>query len=159
VDKAALKAKVIGALEDDLEALRSAAAAAHAGATHADSKSEGKYDTRAIEASYLAGAQARRVAELEADCRRLHSMDVRAFADDDAIDVGAVVKLEGDGKTSVYLLAPCAGGMRVELNGTTVVLITPQSPMGRLIAGRFAGDDFVLGKGPGRREYEIVDVY
>ena len=64
--KAALLKQLAAKLEAELATIRAAAQATHAAATHPDAKAENKYDTRGLEASYLAGAQQERVAELEA---------------------------------------------------------------------------------------------
>jgi hypothetical protein len=56
----ALREKV----RQELQAVEEAALASHHAATHEESRSEDKHDTRSIEAGYLAGAQAQRVALL-----------------------------------------------------------------------------------------------
>ena len=48
---------VCSLLEGQLAIMQAAATEARQNATGEETKSEGKYDTRAIEASYLAGAQ------------------------------------------------------------------------------------------------------
>src|SRR4051812_31278987 len=50
---------IIAKLNHNLGILERAARAAHAEATHESSKAENKYDTRGLEASYLAGGQSR----------------------------------------------------------------------------------------------------
>ena len=63
------KRKIIEAirrqLEKDLNVLKEAALIAYEAATNEESKPENEYDTRALEASYIAGAQAKRAGELE----------------------------------------------------------------------------------------------
>ena len=55
---------IIEALHDRLAVLEKAARASHAEATHESSKAENKYDTRGLEAAYLAGGQARQAKRL-----------------------------------------------------------------------------------------------
>lgn len=54
MDKRALIKKIVAQLEAELALLTKAARSAHAEATHESSKAENKYDTRGLEASYLA---------------------------------------------------------------------------------------------------------
>lgn len=57
--------QVITSLRENLEVLRKAAMETHSNSTDAQSKQEGKYDTRKLEASYLAEAQAEKVVLLK----------------------------------------------------------------------------------------------
>ena len=52
-------------LERDLVTMKEAARNTLQAATHEESKAENEYDTRGLEASYLAGAQSKRAAEIE----------------------------------------------------------------------------------------------
>jgi len=65
VNKKKLILKVIEHLTSELELYTRAAKAAHAEATHEQSKAEHKYDTRGLEASYLARGQSKQAAETE----------------------------------------------------------------------------------------------
>src|SRR5690606_41710128 len=73
-------------LREDANAMLAAAQATREDATHEDNKAENKYDTRGLEASYLAEAQARQaeeagigLARFEADRKstRLNSSHVK----------------------------------------------------------------------------------
>ena len=59
VKKEAVVKKIIERLQADLELYFKAARAAHFEATHEQSKAENKYDTRGLEASYLARGQSK----------------------------------------------------------------------------------------------------
>ncbi|HLH51991.1 MAG TPA: hypothetical protein VKY92_00020 [Verrucomicrobiae bacterium] len=64
MQKAQLLQQIIAILRDSLCVLEKAARASHAEATHESSKAESKYDTRGLEAAYLAGGQARQAKEI-----------------------------------------------------------------------------------------------
>ena len=64
MNKSDLLTQIIASLHERLEALQNAARASHAEATHESSKPENKYDTRGLEAAYLAGGQARQAREI-----------------------------------------------------------------------------------------------
>ena len=61
-DKQAIIDRLVEKLQSEAEALVRAAQAAHEAATHEESRAEDHHDTRGLEASYLAGAQAQRAA-------------------------------------------------------------------------------------------------
>jgi len=67
--KSALLERIRAELRARFERLAAAAREAHAAATDPGSKAESKYDTRNLEASYLATGQARQVEELAAAIR------------------------------------------------------------------------------------------
>ena len=140
MNKAALIQRVVEKLSADLALYFKAASAARAEATHEQSKAENKYDTRGLEASYLARGQARQVAELETSIQQIGSMTRRDFTATDPIDLGAYVETERRGIVSAYLLASRAGGTEVMIDGQEVLVITPQSPLGRQLIGHRQGD-------------------
>ena len=64
MNKAQLIRQIVASLTESLGVLEKAARASHAEATHESSKAESKYDTRGLEAAYLAGGQARQAKEI-----------------------------------------------------------------------------------------------
>lgn len=127
-------------LQKRLEQLTHAAREAHAAATDPDSKAEGKYDTRSVEASYLAEGQAKQVKELTQTVRVLETFTAPDFAMDDPIGVGALVEIDLRGECSLMLLAPSAGGMVVTVDGEEVTLLTPSSMLYQKLLGKRAGE-------------------
>ena len=59
MDKSRLIKQIVASLSQSLGVLEKAARASHAEATHESSKAESKYDTRGLEAAYLAGGHLR----------------------------------------------------------------------------------------------------
>ena len=140
MNKAILIQHIVDKLTVDISLYLKAASAARAEATHEQSKAENKYDTRGLEASYLARGQARQVGELEASIQQIRTMTQRLFSTESPIDLGAYVETERRGILSAYLLAPRAGGTEVTVEGQEVMVITPQSPLGRQLIGHRQGD-------------------
>src|SRR6266704_5718362 len=97
MNKTLLLEQVIATLNENLSALEKAARAAHAEATHESSKAENKYDTRGLEAAYLAGGQARQAREILESIKVYGSLQVKEFGATDPIDLSAVVELETAG--------------------------------------------------------------
>ncbi len=101
--------KITAKLAGELEVYFRAAQYARAEATHEQNKAENKYDTRGLEASYLARGQSKQAAELEAAIAEFEKLSVRAFAAGEAIALGALVELEHGGEKTFYFLGPRAG--------------------------------------------------
>jgi hypothetical protein len=130
-DKKSLVEKIIAQLADELESYARSARAMQAEATDEQSQPEHKYDTRGLEAAYLAHGQSRQAAETEEAIEMFRTLPLRNFGPDDAIDLSALVELEGDGRRMSYFIGPRAGGTEIESEGSTVLVITPQSPLGK----------------------------
>jgi transcription elongation GreA/GreB family factor len=158
VNKRAIVDQVIASLRREVDAALAAAKATREGATHEENRPENDKDTRAIEASYLAGAQAERVADLRRALETLSSLRLRSFASGEPIAISALVTLEGASAQVVYLIVPEGGGQHAEVDGTRVLLVTPRSPLGAALVGRTVGDDVSVQTQGGARSYEVVAV-
>jgi hypothetical protein len=132
--------QIRGELRARLERLSKAAYEAHAAATDPGSKAEGKYDTRSLEASYLAAGQARQVDELAESVRIFEGLSLPPFEPGEEIDAGALVEVELAGETALFLLVPVAGGMDIEHEGGEITLLTPASGLYRNLLGMRVGE-------------------
>src|SRR3982751_2566854 len=110
MDKQALANEIVTQLTKNLGVLEKAARAAHAEATHESSKAENKYDTRGLEASYLAGGQSRQAKELSDAVKAYETLRIKAFGIGEPIDLSALVELRIDGIASIYFVGPRSGG-------------------------------------------------
>ena len=158
MNKRAVIQKIIARLREELEVYFRAAQASRAEATHEQSKAESKYDTRGLEASYLARGQSRQVAELEEAILEFQKLGERKHVATEGISVGALVELEKAGERSVYFLGSRAGGTEVVHNKTEILVITPQSPLGEQLSGRKAGDILTLNLGGESHTVKILGV-
>lgn len=146
--KDALRRQIIQLLKSDLELQTKAAQLAHDEAISEESRPENKYDTHSQEAAYLAEGQAKLASDLAESVTLYEALPLPDFAGDTPIAVGALVQLTARNQSVWYFLGPRAGGLEVKLeNGEAAFLITPQSPLGRQLLGRKAGDTVQL---PGR---------
>ena len=158
MDKKTLLEKLIAKLEEERANLAAAALHTYEAATHEESEAEDQYDTRGLEASYLAGAQAKRVGEIEEIIHIVRTLPVRNYTEDDEIGVTALVQLEHDGKTNYCLILPKGGGLSIDYDNHHIQVITPQSPLGEALIGRSAGDEVLVDVAKQSIEYEIVSV-
>lgn len=145
MNKASVVQQIIARLDAELLRYAKAAQAAHAEATDEQSRAENKYDTRGLEASYLAHGQSRQVIETEQAREQYASLPLRAFEPAEPVGVGALIRLEGDGECLWYFLGPSAGGIEAECDGEEVLVITPLSPLGQSLVGKRQGEQIFLG--------------
>ena len=158
MNKRALVAKIVAQLDAELEGYAQSARSAHAEATDPQSKAENKYDTRGLEASYLAHGQSRQALETAQARQQFVELPLREFGPGEAIDLGALVELEVAGARTLYFLGPRAGGAEILHEKKTVLVITPHSPLGRQLLDRKAGERVPIALGGTRREHRIVSV-
>ena len=158
MDKHALIEQIIAELAAELEGYARSARAAHAEATDEQSKAENKYDTRGLEASYLARGQSRQAAETMEAIQQYQSLSGPEFGPGDAIDIGAVVELEDKTGRSFYFIGPRAGGLEITRGSKTVLVITPQSPLGQGLVGRKQGDRLQFKLGRENVSYRVIAV-
>jgi len=150
------KPEVIAALlasaELALETAEQAQMIAQTEATSADNRAEGKYDTRATEASYLARGQAERVASMRslvAWYRRLPPEHASK-----TVSLGALVAVEGD-RIERVLIAP-TGGARVMVEGLEIKAISLAAPLGQAMLGLEEGDEFEVRSPSGTQTFEVA---
>lgn len=158
MDKQSLVDRLIHQLEVEKESLVEAARNSIDAATNEESEPEDQYDTRGVEASYLASAQTRRVADVEETISLLRHTSLRDFDESDPISATALVELEQNGKSSICFLLPRGGGTAVDLDGRHVNVVTPRSPLGEALIGRTVGDVAAVDTGRDSKEYEIISV-
>lgn len=140
MNKRVLIQKIVAQLTKELGVYFRAAMNSRAEATHEQNKAESKYDTRGLEASYLARGQSKQAMELEAAIAEFEKLEVRKFSATDGIGVGALVELQADGETSFYFIGPRAGGTEVVQDKKEILVITPQSPLGAQLLEKKQGD-------------------
>ena len=158
MNKRAIVRKIIAKLTDDMALSLKAARTAHEEATHEESKAEDKYDTRGLEAAYLAGGQARQAAETEKAIAAYESLALQKFTAKDPIDLTALVELELDDERTFYFLGPVSGGLEFTHEGKQVLVITPQAPLGQNLTGKKQGDKLKMKIGGLPVEYRVVSV-
>lgn len=158
MNKRALIRKIVVQLAEELQIYFRAAAASRTEATHEQSKAENKYDTRGLEASYLARGQSRQAAEIQDSIAAFENLAPRRFADAEPVDVGAFVELDTDGEKDAYFIGPRAGGTEVIHDRRTVLVITPESPLGKQLMGRKQGETvkIILGHAQNKCRVNVV---
>ena len=151
VNKAALRDAILRQLQAELATQTNAAQLARDEAISEESRPENKWDTHSQEAAYLAEGQAKLAGEISKSIEIFSTLPLLDFAADTPIAIGAVVALEAaqsPGKRTWYFLGPRSGGVEIEVQREHVLVLTPQSPLGRQLIGKRVGD-VVSGVGRG----------
>ncbi|WP_413581722.1 hypothetical protein [Bdellovibrio sp. HCB288] len=158
MDKKKLIEHIRGELEKDLANLTAVAKATIEAVTHEESKPENEYDTRGLEASYLARGQAKRIAEIKELLVILKHVVVKDFGPDDKIAGTALIEVEHNGKTSMLFMMTHGGGVNVDFDDKRIQIVTPSSPLGEALLDLYEGDVAIVEQGDQVREYDIISV-
>ncbi|MES2769840.1 MAG: GreA/GreB family elongation factor [Bdellovibrionota bacterium] len=158
MDKKKLVEAILGKLESERLILIEAARATYDAATNEESKPENEYDTRGLEASYLAGAQAKRVADIEEVIALCKSLEVKSYTNNSPIGASALVQVDYNAKKSYVFLMPKGGGTLVTFDSKTIQVIAPNSPLGTSLLGLKTGDVAMVETEADVKEYEILSV-
>lgn len=158
IDKFAIRQAIIQALEADRQIAEAVLQASHDAATHAESKAENKYDTRGLEAAYLADGQRRRLHEIDSALAAYRKLPVQSQAGG-VIRLGALLSLNNGGGERWFFLGPDAAGLKVRCGGQEIFVISPRSPLGQGLLGKEPGDEVQLRVAGQPQRYEIVEVW
>lgn len=158
MDKKKLILKLIELTKLNLQSAYDAAQSTYDIATNEESKPENKYDTRGLEASYLAGAQAERVTDIKATLASYQSANIKYFSSESKIALTALVEILSVEKTSLVLLMAKGGGQVVSFENRQIQVITPESPLGKNLIGKEVGEIIQISAGDKNREYEILSI-
>ena len=156
MNKQALKDQLIHRVQNEITELEKVCQSSQNLVQGGDLKSDGKYDTRATEAGYLAGAQNKRLEELKLELTMLTEIPVHDY--EDKISIGDLVTMEHNGQKRLYYLTSTGGGNMLVLDGEAVMVITVFSPLGSEVLGLSLNDSFEIEMKGQPREYKVVNV-
>lgn len=158
IDKKKIVEQLIEKLNNELKEVSSAAKSTKDLATAPDLKSEGKYDTRAIEAAYLASAQNKRVEEIKLDIQMLEDLSVQ-IENSSKLQLGSLGLIRCNQQDRFYFLSSTSGGSILMIEGQPILIISVFSPIGDAALGLTAGESFEVETPKEIRQYEVLEVY
>lgn len=126
-------------------------------ATHEQSKPETQYDTVGLEASYLAHGQSQRVNDLQLAIEDWQRLQLKQFDDESSVSAGALVKLAGEACEFIYLIGNYSGGLKLNLNGQHILIISILSPIGEQLSEKQIGDEITSPIAP-NKYLEIIEI-
>lgn len=157
--KELLLKELVDRVKFELNDLEEAAKANRDYATDQEFKAESKYDTRSLEASYLASAELKRVEDLKLEIQLLEEVDIKASEKLGEISIGALVELLYQDQKRPYFLIPTSGGTLLNIQGQAVLVVSVFSPIGNELLGLKAGDEFEVETPRGTRTYKVLSFY
>ena len=139
LQKSAVIEAVLDALRSEFENYVSISKKTRATGNDAETKAEGKYDTRSTEENYLADGLAKHALAASQAIEAISSLPLTASLENTPISLGSLVEIAFPTETLWFLIAPAAGGMEVEVSGQTVTVLSPESPLGQQLKGQTTG--------------------
>lgn len=144
---------------EELAAMENAQRGVQDAVTHEEARPENDKDTRALEQSYLARGQAKRVIELRDAKSALDALVPRDFGEDDPIATTALVRVAfGDEEKWCFIVPTAVAGTVLELDGHRVSVLSVKAPLGRVLLGKRLGDDVDFETPTATKEGSIVAV-
>ena len=158
MNKHAVLQLILEKLTVDLDIAQRAAQTAYETATHEENIAENKYDTLGLEASYLAAGQAKRVEEIKQSLALCQNLQLRAFDDQRGVEIGTLLGLEDErGRQQWLFLAPDAAGLKVDVVGQPVTVITPRSPLGKGLLGKRIDEEVEILVAGARQYFTVTE--
>ncbi len=154
--KKKIKSELILKLEKELKDIEEAAKSSREYAITDEIKSEGKYDTRAIEASYLASAQQGRVEELKLDLQMLTDLELHKS---EHVELGSLVHVELNSKKQFFFISPNLGGEIINIDEFSFLVISVFSPIGSEALNLSSGESFEVETPKENRVYKILEIF
>lgn len=149
----------INELEREFQTIAKSAMDAREEATSEETKPENEYDTRGLEASYLAGAQAKRANEIKDQIQKMRLLNPKDYTNGQPVGPTALVEAEIDGSEKRnFFMIPFEGGKPIEVDGQTVIVLSLNSPLGQELNNQKVGHAFSLKVKDNEREYEILSI-
>ena len=155
--KKKIKDQLRETLEKEIVEIEKATKAAVDLATSDELKSEGKYDTRAVEASYLAGAQKARLEELKLDLQMIEELNIEHRSQH--VEMGALIKVKINKMDKLFFISSALGGNMLNIDGDIILVISVFSPIGNSALSLVVGDSFEVETPKESKQYEILDIF
>ncbi|WP_146449293.1 GreA/GreB family elongation factor [Vibrio kanaloae] len=156
MNKSELRQIILEQLESRLRIAQSATQRAIDAATDEETVPEHKYDTLALEASYLAHGQALRVQECEDDIQCYRNLVLR---DSEKIAVSSyVVVIDENDEYKHFFIGPRVGGLSVTWNHHEIAIVTVNTPFGKALMGKEVGDEIEFKVADKLFCYEVVSI-
>jgi transcription elongation GreA/GreB family factor len=140
VNKTVVLTQILAQLRNELALQTRAAQVSRDEAISEESRPENQYDMHSQEAAYLAEGQARLAAEIAGNITLYETLTLPATPPDGRVTLGAAVAVDNGSQQTWYFIGPRAGGLEVAVDSVSLLVLTPQSPLGRELMGKRVGD-------------------
>lgn len=156
MNKIQLHQQLMAHLQTLLNNAKAAAHRAHETATSEENIAENKYDTLALEAAYLAQGQSERVKLCQENIDTCINLPLKMTK------IGAigslVVLIDKNNQPKYLLICTVAGGVKLKWDLYTVLVVTPQSPIGSALLGKIVDESISININNHTQDYEIIQI-
>ncbi|KZN13154.1 hypothetical protein [Marinomonas sp. TW1] len=152
---------IVSALQTRFETARAAAQQAREAAINEESVAENKYDTFGLESSYLAHGQSQRVIECENDWLQFSRHVPIQFSETGKVCLWSLIRLVPVSSAlplRYFFISNIAGGLSLAHLGETLVLVSPETPVGKMLLGQEEGECISLTLAGQTTEFEIDSI-
>lgn len=150
--------QLISKLKGEMEQIEASAKANKDFATDQEFKAESKYDTRSLEAGYLASAEAMRVEDLKLEIQMLEEVDLKLSAKSEEVCIGSLVNLRHKDQDRSYFVIPTSGGTLLKVEDKAVLVVSVFSPLGDAVLGLKKGEEFEVETPKETRTYQVIEL-
>ncbi|MDQ8201670.1 hypothetical protein [Pelagicoccus sp. SDUM812003] len=130
--------QIVSIVEKELKAAKQAALESAEEATDEESRAENKYDTHALETSYVASAQAHYAKDLTQALQAYRNLSLADGASG-PVAIGSLVTTLGPNGREQFFMGPARGGLELDTEQGPVTVLTPKSPLGSQLVGKTLG--------------------
>lgn len=148
---------LIAHFKESHQLLLQSAKAAHSAATHEESKAEDRHDTFAIEASYLAAGQAKRVASLAQTILEFEQY-LNHLQSHSTLQCGSLFQYQSDGQKHIAFMAKLGGGTKIKVDSDLIHVISIHSPLGEALENAVLNDEIELEIKGALKSYQILRI-
>ena len=161
MNKAEILEQIIAHLQANVDVMKKAEAHSHSVATDKENQPKSKYETLALESSYLAQVQGDRVNEMESVLQAYCAFRNEIIEEGGIIRLSALVSIEEKWHQNSTISSTKTGGwagLELDINGETLTVITSASPIGQALLGQKSGDIIKVKIGWNERTLKISAV-
>lgn len=156
MDKKIILQKIVEKLNENLRIAEGNVNTYKKFSSEAPGAMESHSDTSRFQYGALASDAESRLREIENAIKVIQNAGDKLFHE---ISMGALVKLEGEEKEIYYLIVPeGAGGQKVEYGGITVQTVPDNSPVGKGVLHKKAGDNVAVQIAGRAAKFNILEV-
>ncbi len=124
---------------------------------------ESRYDTFKEEAQYLAGAQQKRLQEITAAAIKINEItnnDHLMRGEFSRVSIGCLVTVFDEQRDAEkkMVVSPVLGGEKIQWGDVEFVVVTPESPIGKLLIGRAIDDEMNVTIAKRNQTYRILSI-
>lgn len=141
---------LVNKLEETLNVLHAQYKRTRQEAIDAPGRMHSRYDSAKQELSYLAESIQKRIMQLSDEIRMLKNLNLSDYESINGITLGSLIEMqtEDELETRLYFILPVGGGNVIKnesINNNDIVVITPASPIYKILKNKNEGDDIVIG--------------